>query len=439
MPELSIDSRLFNPLYWHVIEAMQDKSIRYIFLKGGSSSSKSYSVAQAITTESIRHKTNTLAFRKESTEIADTIYSDFTDVTSIFENHFPVRSIQNYKYIGQSKIRFRGLDKATKIKGLASYQRLFVDEISEFYKKDWAEMKRRLRGRPNQQFIVTWNPVSAESWLKKELDMEEWIEQPLFIEGIKYSQLDKEYAGKWINKTGDMVLINTTYRDNYWIVGHPDYPDIGMIDEHTLAEFERMKLNEPDDYEVFGLGNWGTISERRIFKKLYEFDEIPEDAIRIPSGMDFGLSPSPTTLTDYYLWKDYFIMDEQIYANNLVSVKIPGSEQMSIQDELEIINFSKEHTIVADSAGEVSIRELRGVGYNIYGVKKGLVKEGIKVLRSYKLGYTKESTNVKREFENYLYKEDRNGVIIPEPMDGQSDHIIDTARYVLKMKGLLWM
>ncbi len=437
--KITIDHRLFNPLFWHVIEAMQDKKIRYILLKGGSSSSKSYTVAQAITVDSIQHKTNTLAFRKESTEISDTIFSDFTDVMLKFESHFPVKTIQNYKYIGQSKIRFRGLDKATKIKGLSTYQRLFVDEISEFYKKDWDEMKRRLRGRPGQQFIVTWNPVSAESWLKKELDMEEWVEQPLFIEGIKYSQLDKEHAGKWINKTGDMLLINTTYRDNYWIVGHPDYDNVGMKDEHALEEFRRMKENNPDDYEVFGLGNWGTISQRRIFNPLKEFDGIPEGARRIPSGMDFGLSPSPTTLTDYYLWKEYLIMDERFYTNNLVSIKIEGSELMSIQDEMEVINFPKDQTIIADSAGETSIRELRAVGYSMHGVKKGLIKEGIKTLRSYKLGYTKGSDNVKREFNNYLYKEDRNGIIIPEPMDRQDEHIIDTARYVLKMKGLLWV
>ena len=437
--KITIDHRLFNPLFWHVVEAMQDKKIRYILLKGGSSSSKSYTVAQAITTDSIQHKTNTLAFRKESTEISDTIFSDFTDVMSKFENHLPVRTIQNYKYIGQSKIRFRGLDKATKIKGLSMYQRLFVDEISEFYKKDWDEMKRRLRGRPNQQFIVTWNPVSAESWLKKELDLEVWIEQPLFIKDIKYSQLDKEHAGKWLNKTGDMLLINTTYRDNYWIVGHPDYSNVGMKDEHALEEFRRMKENNPDDYEVFGLGNWGTISQRKIFNPLREFDGIPEDARRIPSGMDFGFSPDPVTLTDFYLWKEYLIMDERVNKTNLVNVKIEGSEMMSIQDELEIIGFPKDRTIVADSAGTVSIKELRAAGYSIHAVQKGLVKEGLKTLRSYKLGYTKGSDNVKREFNNYLYKEDRNGVIIPEPMDNQSDHHIDPARYVLKMKDLLWV
>lgn len=48
MSELIFSYKLFNPLFWHIRDAMRNPDIRYIFNRGGSSSGKSVSTAQAV-------------------------------------------------------------------------------------------------------------------------------------------------------------------------------------------------------------------------------------------------------------------------------------------------------------------------------------------------------------------------------------------------------
>lgn len=68
-----ISHKRFNPNYYHLRVAMDDENIRFIFLRGGSSSAKSYSVAQAILIECIKHGTNTMVYKKTSNSIDDSI------------------------------------------------------------------------------------------------------------------------------------------------------------------------------------------------------------------------------------------------------------------------------------------------------------------------------------------------------------------------------
>ena len=42
MIEMVFSYKLFNPLFWHIREAMHDKDIRYIINRGGSSSGNLY-------------------------------------------------------------------------------------------------------------------------------------------------------------------------------------------------------------------------------------------------------------------------------------------------------------------------------------------------------------------------------------------------------------
>ena len=60
-------------------QAMKDDDIRFIFLYGGSSSAKSFSVAQAMLIECLSGGNNTLVFRKVGSSIADSIYKTFQE------------------------------------------------------------------------------------------------------------------------------------------------------------------------------------------------------------------------------------------------------------------------------------------------------------------------------------------------------------------------
>lgn len=441
---MQINGDYFNPVYWHIKKALNDPGIRFIYVMGGSSASKTYSIVQNLVFDTYENGYSTMVLRKNSTEIDDSVYRDFKTILKPFQNSPFIIQQKNIKYGTNAAIRFKGLDYSEKVKGIASFQRVYMNEITGFDHNDFKEVRRRLRGKSGQQIICDWNPISSNHWMKEEvIDREEWIDQPSKIEGIKYSQLDEQsYVKK--NSTGNAVLIKTTYRDNYWIMGHPVKSNVGFKDIHTLQEFEDMKRNNPDDYKVYGLGEWGIISDRLIFTNWTEVDEKPEGFSQVPSGMDFGMSPDPAVMIDCYignyLGRKCLYLEEAIWDNNLVNVDVGENPlQNSIEAELKRIGFDKNQLIVADSAEKKSVQELRNVGYSVHLAIKGpgSINSGIKIMKSYFILINKKSVNLIREFKNYKKKIDKNGTILPEPID-KDNHGIDAVRYVALQKDRLW-
>lgn len=457
---VNIDPYIFNPIYWHIKDALKNESIRYILIYGGSSAAKTYSISQALMLDTVENKYDSIAFRKIQNNISDTIKRDFDGINNaMFTKKLPLcRPAINGISIGDNFIKYRGIDSSGKIQGLSNYKKLYANELRHFDYEDWKEFKRRLRGQKGQQIIGDWNPVDKNHWIKREIiNKETWTDLPLCIPGNKYSQLN-ELSEKKINKSGDMLLIKTTYRDNYWVVGHPDKVH-GFRDEHALNEFERMRLNDPDDYEIYGNGNWGVITSRLIFTRWERkgaVEVVDTDGLReyyfntdleklklkrIPSGMDFGFSPDPSVLVDLYTTtykgQPTIIVDERLYDRGLTHISTDNILEETIQGRLLEMDFDKNWTIIADSANPTGIRELRNVGFDMYGVKKQPILDGIRAMKGFYFLLTERSVNVENEFENYKKKIDKNGVILPEPID-EFNHSIDPIRYVLTEKDKLW-
>lgn len=256
MQEIEIHPHLFNPVYWHVVDIFKRPEIRHLYIYGGSSAAKTHSVAQALLIEGENLEFSSIVFRKEQASIKDTIFNDFIEIDREFQlDH----EFQEFKIkLPSNIIRFRGVDKSSKVKGLKGYKKIFLDELDHFDYEDYKELKRRLRGEDLQQIIYTWNPVSKEHWVKKKiLDAENWTEISKEIENCpsQYSCLS-EKSKKWINDRGDSILIQTNHLDNYWVVGHPD-ERFGKEDKHVLTEFEIMAKLEPEDYKIYAWGEWG--------------------------------------------------------------------------------------------------------------------------------------------------------------------------------------
>ena len=441
---LSLDPKLFNPVYWHLRDAMANEDIRLIFMMGGSSSGKSFSASQALTLDALESGDSTLMMRKYAVDIKDSIYSDVNAFSSKINNFTEnITAIQNEIRVGEARLRFRGLDNSERIKGISSFKRVYLDELTDYKEDDLKQIKKRLRGRKGQQIIVSWNPISHQHWVKKNIiDKEEWEDMPLALDmpnhmGVNLSQLNEEYAFKKINKRGNIIFIKNTYRDNYWVVGHPCGAEYGFVDKHVIADFEHDKINDPTNYNIYANGEWGVISDRLILKNWSVIDEIPKGVKQIPSGMDFGYNPDPLTLTDFYIQGNTMYWDERIYERGLTNVEVDNPLQESVIQRLKEIKFDKEQTIVADSAEPKSIAELRGYEYNVHAVKKPRINESLKWLLSYNHKITKRSKNIILEFENYQRQIDKNGIIQPDPIDDWN-HAIDPARYVLAMRNLLW-
>lgn len=277
---MKINFKKLNPVGFYLMRFLQDLTIRFIILFGGSSSGKSYSVAQIILIFTIWEGSNTLVMRKVGASIRDSIYQDFKTaadqlgITNLFRFSDGVKTITCLS--NGARIVFKGLDDSEKIKGLSSFKRVVLDEESEFEEEDYKQIRKRLRGMVGQQIITTFNPIKETHWIKTQIfDKEKWHDIPKVVEiagrelppqltDVKSIRMNEPKSilnprTKEIEEhPSDTVVIQTTYLNNFWVVGSPD-GTYGFYDEQCVADFERDRLNDPDYYNVYALGEWGVI------------------------------------------------------------------------------------------------------------------------------------------------------------------------------------
>ena len=133
--KINFNKKLFNPNFWHVIKDMADIRIRFIWLYGGSSSAKTYSIVQAILFYTLKENVDTIVFRKTNSSIEKSVYKDFTTVISewgLRDLFKPIKSPFSIKCSNGSVIDFGGMDDPEKIKGISQYKRVDCNEISAF-------------------------------------------------------------------------------------------------------------------------------------------------------------------------------------------------------------------------------------------------------------------------------------------------------------------
>lgn len=256
--DIDLNPELFNNLYWHLKEAFEDPKIRFIWVPGGSSASKTFSAVQLDCVEKLNGSANnTMVLRKYGSDIEGSIYSDYKGMVSDWglDREFIIQK-RLIKCRTKSFIRFRGLDDSEKIKGLTRFKRVILEELSQFDEVDLKQVKKRLRGRSNQQIVGIFNPISEEHWIKTNVfDKDEWIEIDTLEEAKQKNKKPEDWVitGKWVNKSGNSVILKSTYLDNKYIVG-PHF-----VDHHVLADFENDKKNDFAYYQIYGLGNWGKL------------------------------------------------------------------------------------------------------------------------------------------------------------------------------------
>lgn len=243
--KIDFNPKLFNNVYWHLLKAFKNPLIRFIWLYGGSSASKTYSVVQLQIVQMLTGTDeNALVLRKYGTDIQDSIYSDFKGIITDWGlNEFFILQRNFIKCIATgSYVRFRGLDDSEKVKGISNFKRVILEEISQFEETDLKQIRKRLRGKAGQQIIGIFNPVSEEHWIKtKVFDLEDLRE------------VDSDISGMWVNTLGNLIILKTNYLDNKYIVGPM------FVDQHTIDDFEKDKLTDYNYYQIYGLGNWGKI------------------------------------------------------------------------------------------------------------------------------------------------------------------------------------
>lgn len=320
-----VNHKKLNPNAFYLLKYLNDATIRFIILYGGSSSGKSFSVAQAVLIQTLQDSENTLVMRKVGASISKTIYEDYKVAASLLGISQYFKFIQNSikcTYNG-AKIDFSGLDDPEKIKGISNYKRVQLEELSEFEFADLKQIRKRLRGKKGQQIIADFNPISETNWIKKDwLDNEKLHDVPMVVEIggkvipaelTKVKSLKMNEGKSMVNpKTKEieeyppnMVVIQSTYLNNFWVVGSPD-GTYGYYDEQCVMDFEHDRLYDPDYYNVYALGEWGVIKTGSEFLNSFNIGKNSGEYPYIP-GLPIHLSVDSNVLP--YISVSYWQVD----------------------------------------------------------------------------------------------------------------------------------
>ena len=383
---------------------------RYLVVKGGRGSKKSTTAALKIIYNMMKYPlTNALVVRRFDVTHKDSTYAQLKwAINRLQVSHLWHASksplLLTYLPTGQ-RILFRGLDDPQSITSITvehGYLNLvWIEEAYQIKKEsDFDKLDLSIRGDlPRgmwKQFILTFNPWSEKSWLKSRFYD---VEDP------------------------DVLALTTTYECNEFLGN----------DDRKL--FEKMREMYPNRYKVEGSGQWG-VSEGLIYENwraenfdwksmLYETDSMGWEKYKQRYGIDFGFTIDPTafiaTLVDEKQ-KKLYVFD--CFYNH-------GMTNRDIFEALKSKGFHKAH-IKADSSEPRTINELQLLGCtNIRGAKKGpdSVRAGIQRLQDYEIIVHPTCSDVISELENYYWKLDRQGKVMPVPADDGFDHLMDAMRY----------
>jgi phage terminase large subunit len=364
-----------NKIFRH----LEESNKRIIIEQGGTRSGKTYNIIMwLIFGYCLKQSGKTITIcRKTYPSLRSTSMRDFFEILKQYELYSEdLHNKSNSEYLlNGNLVEFISLDQPQKVRGRKRHV-LYVNEANELYFEDW----QQLILRTSERAILDYNPSDEFHFI-----------------------YDK------IKPRDDADFFITTYRDN------------PFLDSETIKEIERLKTIDDNYWRVYGLGEIGT-SQSLIFR-FTECNSVPEDAKFLSYGMDFGFTNDPTTLIEIWKQGDDIYLNELIYQNGLTN--------RDINDKLKHFEIGKKE-IYADSSEPKSIEELYRYGWNIKPATKGQgsINIGIDMMKRYRINVTKNSTNMIKEFRNYKWQQDKNGVILNAPVD-MFNHTIDAVRYGL--------
>ncbi len=397
------DSRLFNKVY---IPLLRDTN-RYLLLYGGRDSAKSYFAAQKVLIDTMsKTYSRFILLRKIYADIKDSQFQTIKDIISsyglmdyftITENPLKITFKPNGNYI-----LARGLDKDYKMKSIKDPTGIWYEEMNEIAFNDFLKSTSSLRGGVIQE-IATFNPEMEDSW----------ITNYFFPPKESFEKEDGNFL-KVDSIRKDTTILHTTYKDNKFVT------------EQSIELLESFKQVDYHYYRIYTLGLWGGALEGLIYQNWDVVEKLPDEEV-VYYGLDFGYSNDESGVVKCCFKGDDLFVEEVLYQKGLTN--------QDIAEVLRSKGITENQLIIADSAEPKSIQELYREGFTIRGAIKGTdsIRNGIDILKRYKIHVVRGSNNLIRELKNYRWAMDRDGKSMNVPID-KLNHLLDPLRYVALYK-----
>ncbi|KAB2335075.1 PBSX family phage terminase large subunit [Bacillus mesophilum] len=376
-------------------KAVNQTHCRYRALRGSAGSGKSVNIAQdfILKLSDPKYKgANLLCVRKVNETNRNSTYAELTGaINRIYgdraEEFWEMRQspLSLKSRVTGNEVIFRGVNDARDREKLKSINFahgklvwIWIEEATELQESDVDILDDRLRGilvNPNlyYQITFTFNPVSATHWIKR-----------------KYFD--------FVNP--DVMAHHSTYLQNRF------------IDDAYHRRMMLRKEQDPEGYEIYGLGNWGETGGLILKNfKVVEFDTAFNMFDSMHHAQDFGFNHANAILTVGVKDGDFYVCDE-IYVHE--------------KDTSEIIELANRHglnkylTMYCDSAEPDRIQMWNNAGYRATAVVKepGSVQAQIDYLKQRRIYIHPKCVNTAKEIQQWSWKKDKKtGLYLDEPVE----------------------
>lgn len=395
----------FNPIFRTVNKSKK----RYRAIKGSAGSGKSVNIAQEyiLKLSDLQYKGANLVCVRKVAE--SNRFSTFAELKAAINKIYGSKA-DRYWYINESamtmrsrvtgnQVIFRGVFHDKDREKLKSIQFptgdltwIWIEEATELYEQDIEILDDRMRGiLPNEnlyyQMTLTFNPVSAQHWIKRK-----------FFD----------------------------YKDADTFTHHSTYEDNRFIDEGYYRRMQRRKIQDPEGYRVYGLGEWGEVGGVVLKNYIVEdFDTDPGKFDFMVNGQDFGFNHANAIL-------EVGFKDGELYICREIYVHEKDTSEI-----IELANKAKMRKDIrmwCDSAEPDRIKMWKKAGYRAQGVKKdkGSVGGQIDYLKQRKIHIHPSCINTIKEISQWKYKKNQKTNLYEDEPVNEFDDAMAALRYSIE-------
>jgi phage terminase large subunit len=386
---LNLKKSIFIPKFYPYL---LDYSHRWEFWVGSAGSGKSYTICQKLIIRCCKEPIRVLVCRRYGTTLRNTCFSLFKEVLAKWQltQYVKIKETDmSITFPNGSQIIMTGLDEETKLLSLNNISTIWVEEAFEVPESILTQLNLRMRGQAdNQQLILSWNPISKNSYL---------------------------YNFTVVNPPTSSIYIHSTYKDNVF------------LNKEYIDALDEMATRNPAKYRVYGLGEWGVDSEGLVITnwKMQEFDAmaLAAQGLEHRCGCDLGWIDKSAIIDSLYDKENHIIyVFNEFYKS--------GCQLSELVEAIKKMGLAKSK-IYVDAAEPRSIQFFKNEGINATACAKGKdsVKAGLMFLQDNLIIVHPRCKNFITELENFSYKKSKQTGEWTEDTTHEWSHAIDACRY----------
>lgn len=387
--QLNLKKSMFVPKFYTLLT---DYSHRWEFWVGSAGSGKSYTIAQKIIIRCTREPIRVVVCRRYGTTLRNTCFSLLKEILTKWKltPYVKIRETDmNFRFPNGSEIILLGLDEETKLLSLNNISTIWVEEAYEVPQPIVEQLNIRMRGQAeNQQLILSWNPISKNSWLYNFT-----VEEP----------------------PANSLYIHSTYRDN------------PFLNAEYVAALDEMEERNPAKYRIYGRGEWGVDSEGLVITnwRQEEFDAmaLASSGLEHRAGCDLGwIDPSAVIDTLYDRENKTIYVFNEFYKS--------GCQLEELANAIKDMNLARTKLFV-DAAEPRTIHFFKQQGINATPCAKGKdsVRTGYQFLQDHLIVVHPSCQKLITELENFSYIKSKQTGEWTEDTTHEWSHAIDALRY----------